>query len=62
MTASEAAIEKVNPPAVTVEKLGLGCGSATVVLARPMPCGPMLMVCPLTTVVMGALPGPMVKV
>ena len=37
-------------------------GSATVVLARPIPCGPMLTVCPFITVSIGSVSGPMEKV
>ncbi len=62
ITASDAATENVNPPAVTVEKFGSAGGSPTVVVARPTPLGPMLMVWPLMTVVIGALPGPIVNV
>ena len=44
MTASEGPTEKVKPPAVTAERLGLELGSAIVVLASPIPCGPILTV------------------
>lgn len=59
MTAADGPTEKVKLPAVTVEK---DWGKATVVVAKPTPLGPMLMVWPLMTVVIGELPGPMVKV
>ncbi len=32
------------------------------VVANPIPCGPMLIVCPLRTVVMGVLPGVILNV
>lgn len=52
--------EKVRSPSVTMEYVGLG--RATVVVASPMPLGPMLIVCPFITVVVEGVLGPMLKV
>lgn len=60
ITAADGPTENVSPPAVTVEKVGSDArGSGIVVVARPIPLGPMVMVCPLRTVVSGVLPGVM---
>ena len=62
-TASEGDTENVRPPAVTtLVGWELVLGSATVVLARPIPCGPMLTVCPFITVIIGSTSGPMENV
>lgn len=60
--ASEGERENVKSPSVTTEKSDGEDGSATVVVARPTPLGPMLTVWPLMTVVIGELPGPIVNV
>lgn len=60
ITAADAPTANVSPPAVTVEKVGSDArGSGMVVVARPIPLGPIVMVCPLRTVVRGVLPGAM---
>ena len=61
ITASEGERENVKSPRVTTEKLG-SAGNGTVVVARPIPFGPMLMVWPLMTVVVGEPPGLIVNV
>jgi hypothetical protein len=55
ITITEELPENVTPPAVIVESDPMGGGM--VVVANPMPCGPMLIVCPLTTLVVGVAPG-----
>ena len=62
ITASEGERENVKSPSVTTENPDGEEGSATVVVARPIPFGPTLMVWPLITVVIGELPGPIVNV
>ena len=62
-TASDGDRENVSPAAVTTlvgweSAFGIGI----VVVANPIPCGPMLIVCPLRTVVMGVLPGVILNV
>ena len=62
-TASDGDKENVRPAAVTMLvgwELALGIG--IVVDANPIPCGPMLIVCPLRTVVIGVLPGVILNV
>ena len=57
-TASDGESENVSPAAVTtLVGWELAFGIGIVVVANPIPCGPILIVCPLRTVVMGALPG-----
>lgn len=60
ITACEGDREKVRSPSVTMEYVGLG--RATVVVASPMPLGPMLIVCPFITVVVEGVLGPMLNV
>lgn len=60
ITACDGDREKVRSPSVTMEYVGLG--RATVVVASPMPLGPMLIVCPFITVVVEGVLGPMLKV
>lgn len=60
ITACEGDREKVRSPSVTTEYVGRG--RATVVVASPMPFGPILIVCPLMTVVVEGVLGPMLKV
>ena len=63
ITAADGPTANVSPPAVTVEKVGSGArGSGIVVVARPIPLGPIVIVCPLRTVVSGVLPGVIRKV
>lgn len=58
MTTADGPTENVSPPAVTVEKVGSDArGSGIVVVARPIPLGPIVTDCPLRTVVSGVLPG-----
>ena len=57
ITASEGAMENVTPSAVTADKLGGGVGIGIVVPATATPFGPMLMVLPFSTTVVGAWPG-----
>ena len=62
-TASDGDSENVSPAAVTMLvgwELAFGIG--IVVVANPIPCGPILIVCPLRTVVMGVLPGVILNV
>ncbi len=44
MIASDGVKENVRPAAVATEKVGSDFGRATVVLASPIPCGPILTV------------------
>lgn len=60
ITACDGDREKVRSPSVTMEYVDLG--RATVVVASPMPLGPMLIVCPFITVVVEGVLGPMLKV
>lgn len=60
ITACEGDMEKVRSPSVTMEYVGRG--RATVVVASPMPLGPMLIVCPFMTVVVEGVLGPMLNV
>lgn len=60
ITACDGDREKVRSPSVTMEYVDLG--RATVVIASPMPLGPMLIVCPFITVVVDGVLGPMLKV
>jgi hypothetical protein len=60
MTAMVEPSRNVRPPAVIVENGPPNGGM--VVVANPMPSGPMLIVCPLTTLVVCVAPGPIVNV
>jgi hypothetical protein len=53
---------RISPSTVTIEAPAkpVALGSAAVVPANPIPSGPMITLCPLIVVVIGATPGPTV--